>query len=111
MAQPGKWRWMDREAIVAGKVKKQELFNAVYWIRQVFALVFGLIMGVLPVTGYLGNLGFAALCALTSWLYYAKYLGVDEEEYGRWELLAEGMNSAFGLFLLVWICTFSVLYN
>jgi hypothetical protein len=68
-------------------------------------------MGVIPVTGYIGNLGFAGLCACFSWMYYAKYLGVDEEEFGRWELLTEGMSSAFGLFLLVWICTFSVLYN
>jgi hypothetical protein len=33
-------------------------------------------------------------------LYYTRYLGVDDEEFGRTELMQEGFMSSFGLFVV-----------
>jgi hypothetical protein len=101
-------RVFDRNA----EWKKADLFLVLHWMRQILGVVLGLLMGFLHVTGYLGNLTFFAVTALSTWAYYAKFLQVDEEEFGgSWELISEGMGPAFGSFLLSWICTYTILYN
>ena len=45
-----------------------------------------------------------------SFFYYTRFLGVDDEEYGRFPLLQEGLFPAFALFLLTWITTYNLFH-
>ena len=45
----------------------------------------------------------ASIAALT-WVYYVKYIECDEDNFGRWDLLKEGMMPAFGFFLVSGWC-------
>lgn len=40
-------------------------------------------------------------------VYYSKYLGVDDDDFGRWELVSEGGLGGFALFLIVWIMSYN----
>jgi hypothetical protein len=81
-------------------------------LRQWFGLVCGLIFGLIPITGLPGIMLFGGLSASIFFVYYTKFLGVDDEDekYGRWDLLAEGMWTSFGLFMITWICVYSLPY-
>jgi len=47
----------------------------------------------------------------TTFFYYTKFLGVDDEEFGgTWELLKEGFMPSFGVFLVSWIISYNVIY-
>ena len=83
---------------------------AVYWLRQILALVVGLVWGLVPLTGWVGLLAFGATSQIVCMLYYTKYLDVDVEDFGRWDLMKEGFMASFGCFLLVWVVTFSVVH-
>lgn len=49
--------------------------------------------------GRCGRSFFLSQIAL-AFLYYTKYIRVDDEEWGRTELVKEGLMSAFGLFVV-----------
>jgi hypothetical protein len=98
---------LDRGAVW----EKAELFRALHWMRQLIGVVLGVCAGVIGVTGYVGNLAFFGIAAGVSWAYYAKFLQVDQEELGSWELISEGMWPAFAMFLLAWISTYTLIYN
>jgi len=88
---------------------KEELHDVVYWARQVLGLVCGLVWGIIPMTGYIGNLSYMGLSALVLFLYYSKYLkGVDVEWY--WPLVQEGFFTAYALFLVTWILSYNALH-
>jgi hypothetical protein len=94
------------------------LLDVVHWIRQIIAILFGLCWGILDIRGAVGLfrfrnnekiecnihssslLSYILISALITFLYYTKYLNVDDEELGRSDLLQEGFFSAFTLFLV-----------
>ncbi len=43
---------------------------------------------------------FVLLNAVLVFIYYTKFLGVDDEEFGRTELIQEGFMTSFGVFLV-----------
>lgn len=81
-------------------------------LRQVLALILGVVFGALPVTGAAGHMLFGSISAAALFLYYTKYLGVDDEDdkFGRWDLLVEGLWSSYALFLITWITVYSLPY-
>jgi hypothetical protein len=83
-----------------GLWEKDDLFTVLHWIRQVIGIVFGLMFGLLPLTGFVGNMSFLGGVTIVTYLYYAKFLAVDEEEFGRFELLSEGFMNSYALFLV-----------
>jgi len=89
---------------------KTDLADVVYWFRQVIGITFGVIWGVIPLTGFFPIIVYAFLNAFLLYLYYAKFLRVDEEEFGRWELLSEGFAPSFALFMVAWITCYSYLF-
>lgn len=90
--------------------EKKDLLEVIYWLRQWFGLICGIVWGILPITGLPGHMLFVALNAALLFIYYTKYLQVDDEDakYGRWELIAEGMWPSYTLFLITWICVYSL---
>ncbi len=42
--------------------------------------------------------------------YYTRFLHVDEDDFGRWPLISEGMMPAFGVFLVTWTTLFTALH-
>jgi len=89
---------------------KDELMDVIYWYRQIFGLALGIAWGLIPMSVFVGNVSFVALNALLFFLYYSKYLGVDVEQFGSWDLFSEGFMSSYGTFLVLWICIFSLLH-
>jgi len=84
----------------------------VHWIRQFLGVVCGLLWGIIPLSGMAGNLSFLVVNVTALFLYYTKFLNVDDEQLfgGRWELIQEGFFTSYAIFLVVWIFTFNLLH-
>ncbi|KAK8925803.1 hypothetical protein KSP39_PZI019027 [Platanthera zijinensis] len=88
---------------------KDQLGDALHWIRQVVGLVCGLIWGAIPLVGALWILVFLVLSSGIIYVYYAQILKIDVEEFGgQAALLQEGLFASFSLFLLAWIVVYSL---
>ena len=86
---------------------KDDILDALYWIRQALALVAGSLAGL---TGRQGVATFAlfATSSCSAGLSWARSLGVDEEGIGGMgPLLGEGLSQSVALFVLLWVVTFS----
>eukprot|EP01119_Soliformovum_irregulare_P003556 TRINITY_DN1422_c0_g1_i1.p1 TRINITY_DN1422_c0_g1~~TRINITY_DN1422_c0_g1_i1.p1 ORF type:complete len:118 (+),score=26.40 TRINITY_DN1422_c0_g1_i1:57-410(+) len=90
--------------------EKDDLFNVVHWVRQIVAVILGLVWGIIPLQGIVGVMSFLLLNPTIMFTYYTKYLGVDDEEMGRTELIQEGFMSSFGLFLVCWITSYNIIH-
>ena len=86
---------------------KDDILDALYWIRQVIALVAG------PVAGLAGAKGISTFAlfvtsAASAGLSWARAVGVDEEDVGGISaLLGEGLSQAIALFVLLWSLFYS----
>ncbi|KAF8725635.1 hypothetical protein HU200_020177 [Digitaria exilis] len=98
-------RYLDPEA----SWDKDQLLDAVHWIRQVVGLICGLLWGAVPLVGAVWIALFMAISTGIIYWYYAYVLKVDEEEYGgHGALLQEGLFASFTLFLLSWTLVYSL---
>ena len=88
---------------------KEELDDVVHWVRQVLGAVIGLLWGFLGLEGFMAIGTFGILNVLIMFIYYTKYLGVDDEEFGRTDLVLEGFMSSFAIYLICWISTYNLL--
>ncbi|KAF4077860.1 hypothetical protein AMELA_G00192860 [Ameiurus melas] len=61
---------------------KDEFLDVVYWIRQIIAIILGVIWGVVPLKGFLGIAIFCLVNAGVLYVYFSSFQQVDEEEYG-----------------------------
>merc|ERR1712137_1046247 len=89
---------------------KDDLFDVVSVIKQILAILIGVVWGAIPLTGGNAIVGFFLVITILSFLYYARFLGVDDEEFGRFELIQEGLFSGFAIFLLSWIMVYNLLH-
>ena len=86
---------------------KDDILDALFWIRQALAVVAG------PIAGLTGRQGVATFAlfvtsACSAGLSFARSLGVDDEEMGGMApLLGEGLSQSVAIFVLLWIVTFS----
>ncbi|KAK4777701.1 hypothetical protein SAY87_017888 [Trapa incisa] len=88
---------------------KDQLGDALHWIRQFVGLVFGLLGGAIPLVGGIWIVVFLVISSGIIYGYYAMILKVDEEEYGgHGALLQEGLFASLTLFLLAWILVYSL---
>ena len=53
---------------------------------------------------------FFAVCVGVSFVYYTRFLKIDDEEFGRFEMMKEGLFPAFAVFLLSWIISYNALH-
>eukprot|EP00245_Coleochaete_scutata_P004547 TRINITY_DN17259_c0_g1_i1.p1 TRINITY_DN17259_c0_g1~~TRINITY_DN17259_c0_g1_i1.p1 ORF type:complete len:139 (-),score=22.82 TRINITY_DN17259_c0_g1_i1:364-780(-) len=89
----------------------EEIKDVIYWLRQILGLLFGLVYGLVPVTGGPGFILFLTVSTLLTWMYYGLLLKIDDEEFGgHGTLLMEGFPISVGLFLLAWIVVYSLLH-
>jgi hypothetical protein len=79
----------------------------VFWVRQAIALSVGIAAGMLKFTGVYVFLAFFAALYLLSYIYYSKWLNLDEDEFQQNELFMEGIPPAVGLFLLSWTLNYT----
>ncbi|XP_053309772.1 respirasome Complex Assembly Factor 1 [Spea bombifrons] len=90
---------------------KDEFLDVIYWIRQILAIILGVIWGIVPLKGFVGIAIFCALNAGLLYLYFSSFQQVDEEEYGgTWELTKEGFMTSFALFLVVWVIFYTAIH-
>ncbi|XP_077217358.1 uncharacterized protein LOC143851756 [Tasmannia lanceolata] len=88
---------------------KDQLGDVLHWIRQVVALICGLLWGAIPLVGAIWIVVFLAISSGIIYGYYAIILKVDEEEFGgHGALLQEGLFASLTLFLLAWILVYSL---
>ncbi|PUZ63654.1 hypothetical protein GQ55_3G085600 [Panicum hallii var. hallii] len=98
-------RYLDPEA----SWDKDQLLDAVHWIRQAVGLFCGLLWGAVPLVGAVWIALFMAISTGIIYWYYAYVLKIDEEEYGgHGALLQEGLFASFTLFLLSWTLVYSL---
>ncbi|KAJ8631740.1 hypothetical protein MRB53_025063 [Persea americana] len=88
---------------------KDQLGDVLHWIRQVVAVICGLLWGAVPLVGAIWIVVFLMLSTSIIYGYYALILKIDEEDFGgHGALLQEGLFASFSLFLLVWILVYSL---
>ena len=80
---------------------------ALFWLRLIIGLVLGVIAAVLDLRGQIGVVGYAVTSSVIVFLYYAKFLDVDVEDFGNGSLISEGFMPGLGLYILTW----SILHN
>ena len=90
-----------------GELEKNEVFDFLFWFRTIFGLLFGIAAGVLKLEGFWIVVSFFVLLFICSYFYTSKVLDVDEEELGQQEVMTEGFANSFGVFMLVWIMTYT----
>ncbi|KAM4738300.1 GEL complex subunit OPTI [Anableps anableps] len=91
--------------------EKDEFLDVIYWLRQIIAVILGVIWGVAPLKGFLGIAIFCVINAGVLYVYFSSFQQIDEEEYGgTWELTKEGFMTSFALFLVVWIIFYTALH-
>ena len=86
---------------------KDDVLDVVFWFRCLTSLIFGLIAGVLGLTGYPVILGYGVSIVTLSYTYTGKYLEIDEDDFNPQELMLEGAGNSIGLFLLSWIMVYT----
>uniref|UniRef100_A0A6N2L8A8 Rab5-interacting protein n=1 Tax=Salix viminalis TaxID=40686 RepID=A0A6N2L8A8_SALVM len=80
---------------------KDQLGDALHWIRQVVALVCGLLWGTIPLVGGIWIGLFLLISSGIVYGYYALILKIDEEDFGGHStLLQEGLFASITLFLV-----------
>ncbi|KAJ0540393.1 putative rab5-interacting protein family [Helianthus annuus] len=78
-----------------------QLGDVLHWIRQIVALVCGLLWGAIPLVGGIWLVTFLVISSGIIYGYYAIILKVDEEEFGgHGPLLQEGLFASVTLFLV-----------
>ncbi|XP_058067076.1 GEL complex subunit OPTI [Anopheles bellator] len=84
--------------------EKDDFLDVVYWARQVLGIIIGIVMGIIPLKGFVALALFALLNCGAVYLYSTSFQSIDEESYGgMWELLKEGFMTSFACFLVTWI--------
>eukprot|EP00249_Psilotum_nudum_P011088 c22960_g2_i2 orf=423-899(+) len=90
---------------------KEQLCDALHWIRQAIALFCGIMWGAIPLVGGFWLLLFLVLSSGVIYGYYMYILKIEEEEYGgHGNLLQEGLFASVTLFLLAWILVYSLIH-
>ncbi|KAG8565314.1 hypothetical protein GDO81_012801 [Engystomops pustulosus] len=90
---------------------KDEFLDVIYWMRQILAIVLGVIWGIVPLKGFVGIAIFCLINAGVLYLYFSSFQQIDEEEYGgTWELTKEGFMTSFALFLVVWVIFYTAIH-
>mmetsp|Transcript_39864 Transcript_39864/g.46413 ORF Transcript_39864/g.46413 Transcript_39864/m.46413 type:complete len:118 (-) Transcript_39864:119-472(-) len=81
---------------------KEDLVTILHWLRQLFALVFGLAVGIGHLTGFPIILGFLGINIAFVHIYANKYIQIDEDKIEQQDLYTESLGLSFAVFLITW---------
>lgn len=91
---------------------KDELLDVIYWIRQAFGAIAGLVWGIAGLYGVFSLGIFIALSAGLIHLYTANYQRADMDELGgSWEVAKEGFVGSMATFLVSWMISYSAIHQ
>ncbi|CAI4222573.1 unnamed protein product [Auanema sp. JU1783] len=91
---------------------KDDLLDVVYWGKQVFALVIGILFGLVPLTGIFAIGLYVVISTMIVQHFVVHYQKVDEDEVGGfWELAKEGFGAAFATYMVSWITVYSSVHH
>lgn len=85
---------------------KDDVLDAVYWCRQIIAIIMGVIWGFLGFTGFMGIISFAILNSLAAYA-IANNTGYDFDPDENFLSVKEGFMTTFATFLVTWIVTYT----
>ncbi|KAK3252745.1 hypothetical protein CYMTET_37973 [Cymbomonas tetramitiformis] len=78
-----------------------ELLDCIHWIRQVLAIVCGLVWGIIPLVGIQFLLLFMGVNLLVIFVFCRAHLRIDHEDHGGFQILQnEGLMASMALFAL-----------
>ncbi|KFD53655.1 hypothetical protein M514_05571 [Trichuris suis] len=81
--------------------QKDDLLDAIYWLKQLVSAILGVLWGTLPLRGALAIAIYFLACSCISHLYVTSFQRVDEEWIGGLaEVIKEGFSTAFATFLV-----------
>uniref|UniRef100_A0A182U5N0 Rab5-interacting protein n=1 Tax=Anopheles melas TaxID=34690 RepID=A0A182U5N0_9DIPT len=84
--------------------EKDDFLDVVYWARQVLSILIGIVMGIIPLKGFIALALFALINCGAVYLYSTSFQNIDEDAYGgMWEVVKEGFMTSFACFLVTWI--------
>ena len=97
-------------SIDAGWSKKDfpEVFDVLFWLRVPLSVIAGVVFGFNPFPAPASFFMYGGAVFVLPYVYVVRVLGMDEEELGQLSLLTEGGGACFGLFVLVWITTYTL---
>ncbi|XP_039969737.1 respirasome Complex Assembly Factor 1-like [Bactrocera tryoni] len=91
--------------------REDEFLDVIYWARQIFGILLGIVWGIVPLKGFLGLVLFAGISCGIVYIYSINFQGIDEEAYGgAWELVKEDFMTSFAGFLVTWIIFYTGLH-
>ncbi|ETN64878.1 hypothetical protein AND_003367 [Anopheles darlingi] len=91
--------------------EKDDFLDVVYWARQVLGILIGVVMGIIPLKGFVALALFALINCGAVYLYSTNFQSIDEEAYGgMWEVVKEGFMTSFACFLVTWIIFYTGLH-
>ncbi|EAT48773.1 AAEL000245-PA [Aedes aegypti] len=83
---------------------KDDFLDVIYWSRQVIGISIGVVMGIIPMKGFIALALFALISCGIVYFYSTSFQSIDEEAYGGiWEIIKEGFMTSFACFLVTWI--------
>jgi len=94
---------LARRARDPQSLEKDEVLDTIFWFRQLIGLLIGLGAGGLGLTGYPVIVAFGVSVFGLSYLFQARFLQIDEDDFNPQELMMEGIGNSAGLFMLAWI--------
>lgn len=100
------WHLFDRNSTWDDK---DEVLDAVYWFRQVLAVVMGITWGYLGLTGFVGIISFIVLNSIAAYS-IANRTGYDFDPDESFQSVKEGFMAVFASFLVSWTVTYSAVH-
>ena len=82
------------------KSTKDKNLDQIFWFRIFFGAIVGTVAGSLSLTGIFVVGAYIVAMFLLSYIYYARVLQVNEDDYKENELFMEGFGPAMGLFMV-----------
>ncbi|XP_058460207.1 GEL complex subunit OPTI [Malaya genurostris] len=85
-------------------IEKDDFLDVIYWARQIIGILVGIVMGIVPLKGFIALALFAIMNCAIIYFYCTSFQSIDEESYGgMWEIIKEGFMTSFACFLVTWI--------
>ncbi len=85
-----------------------EFMSIIFWLRQLIGIVVGITCGSCGIAGVLGFFLFVSANTMIPFVYYRLFANIDIDDFGPTEVLSEGYQPSFGMFMLFWIVVYTI---